>query len=142
MKQLFVKYRLAQAALICATLLGFFSAPALAAGDATVDAKAVQRALPVGFPVPENSWLIGKESFVVKIGVKNMTVAGLVAFFEKGLKKAGYQIVISTDKMSSVGTSIDEWWDMLIILPGTNDKQPIFIRRSGDVLSFSTNARK
>ncbi len=142
MKQHSVKFRLALTALMSAALLGFFSVPALAAGDAVVDTKAVQRALPVGFPVPKNSTLLGKEGPTVEIGVENMTVAELVAFFEKGLKKAGYRIMVSTDKMSSPATSVDEWWGMVISPPGTNDTSPIFIERSGDVLSFVTYARK
>lgn len=144
MKQHPFKCRLAQMALMSAILLSAGISP-LAAGSADGESqKAVQRALPAGFPIPDNSRVLEKIDFIVKIGVEKATVASLAAFFEKELKKAGYRIIINQDifKMASLGPDIDEGWTFVYYLPDSNTMQNLDITRSGDKLHFSAYARK
>lgn len=104
--------------------------------------QAVVEALPVGFPVPGHCRLLGKESGHVKIGVKKMNIEELVAFLETGLKKAGYQIVMSEDSSDRARLGPDiEGWTIGITPPG-GKMQGIQIEGDGDELYFVAKSRE
>jgi hypothetical protein len=104
--------------------------------------QAVVEALPERFPVPGHCRLLGKELGHVKIGVKKMNMEELVAFLETGLKKAGYQIVMSegSSDRARLGPDIEGW--TIGITPPDGKMQGIQLERDGDELYFVAKGRE